>query len=97
MANPIITTIKGMNVFGMGSEPVAIAIAAAVALFLTQKSIKEREYNDTALVFGINWVLMISAGLAGNVAILGIYWLVVMFTMYFSRKEAQKVAHTVVK
>lgn len=97
MANAIIEVIRNMNVFGMGSEPIAIAIAAAAAIFLCQKEIKERSYNNVAIAFGINWGMMIIITIGANYAMLAIYWIVVFYLMFFNRKEAEKVVHTVSK
>lgn len=97
MTNAIITAMKAINAFGMGSEPIAIVIAAMTALFLTQKSIKERNYADTAIVFGINWGLMMATGIGNNVALLAIYWIIIGYGIFFNKKEAEKVAHTISK
>lgn len=97
MVNALISLIKSMDVFGMGSEPIAIALAGAATLFMMQKSIKEKDYYDAAIVFGINWGLMMAIGIAGNVAMLAIYWIIVFYLMFFNKKIVEKVSHTISK
>ena len=95
MSNEIIAVIKGMNVFGMGSEPIAIAIAAFITIFICQKSIKERDYEHAMILFAINWTMMMIIGISGTVYILAVYYFVVLFGVFFTGSPPERVAHTI--
>lgn len=95
MANEIIGIIKGMNVFGLGSEPIGIAIAVMITLFVCQKEIKERDYQNASIMFAINWTMMMIIGVSGAWHILAVYYFIVLFGLFFTGSPPERVAHTI--
>lgn len=95
MANAIIGLMKDMNVFGMGGEPIAIMLAGMMTLFMCQKLIKEKDYAQPAIVFGINWTLMATIGIGGSWQLIAVYYFIVLTGIIFTSRSADKVAHTI--
>lgn len=89
--------IMSMNVFGLGPEPVVLALAGALTVAVNIESIKQRDWLDAALMFNFTWLIFFAAGLATNMAAYAVYTLIVFVGMVMTHKDAERVSHTVTK
>lgn len=61
--------ISSINIFGLGSDPIAIAFAIIMALAICQQEIKEKKYTNALGVFIISYAIMFSTAIASNLGL----------------------------
>ena len=97
MVNWFIDMMQGMNILGLGPEPIALALAGTLAMIACSRGIRERYYKDLAVAFIMNWMLLFIAGLAHNAPALLIGVIIVFLGMVFNREDAAVVTHNINK
>ena len=58
------TMISQVNIFGLGADPIAIAFALMVTVFINQKLMQKGKYTNAVMTFLLTYGLMFAGGVA---------------------------------
>lgn len=73
---PVDDFLKSFNILGMGSEVIAIVLAVLIAVGVTQKDMRNKDYSGTVGIFLMSYVSLFSVGYATSLALLVLFSIV---------------------
>lgn len=80
------TMVEGINIGGFGPDPIGIALALMIAVFVGRIEIKEEKYTNPAIVFLSSYAMLFSVKLATRLDLFTVVTIVLVVGVYLSEK-----------